>query len=61
MWKLNSIKGSKAIIINILKVANGKELIQNLPQNVIQIPWLINDENEIDETQIETVLKFMNL
>lgn len=61
MWKLNSIKGSKAIIINLIKVANGKDLIQNLPQNVIQIPWLINEENEIDETQIETVLKFMNL
>ena len=45
--KLNRANGEKAVIINILKRGNHKALL-DVDEDVLEIPYLINDENEID-------------
>lgn len=59
--KLEKIKGSKCIIINLFKRGENKGFIENLGENVIQIPWLINDENEIDLKQIALLKLELNM
>ena len=59
--KLKKINGAKALIINIFKVADGKKYIDNLPQNIRQIPWLINPKtNEIDMEEIDNISAFLD-
>ena len=57
--KLNRVKGEKAIIINILKRGNHKAHI-NKDGDILEIPYLINDENEVDSEMLDTIGNFIN-
>ena len=57
--KLNRVKGSKAIIINIIKRANFKSCNINLPENIIQVPWIVDYENKVDYSQIMNIKEFL--
>lgn len=45
-WKLNRAKGEKAVIINIIKRGEHKSFT-NIDEDVIEIPYLIDDNNEV--------------
>jgi len=51
-WKLDTVNGDKAIIINLFQRGNHNIKI-SVDDKIIQVPYLINDENEIDYTFIE--------
>ena len=52
--KLNRTKGEKAIIINILKRGNHKAFY-NADGDVLEIPYLINDQNEVDFDMLKEI------
>lgn len=56
--KLNRAKGEKAIIINILKRGNHKAFL-NADGDILEIPYLINDENEVDLDMLEEIEKLV--
>lgn len=56
--KLNRVKGEKAVIINILKRGNHKVFL-NADGDVLEIPYLINDENEVDLDMLEEIGKLI--
>lgn len=57
--KLQRVNGARAIIINIIKRGDLKKYIMNLPNNVIQIPWIIDFENKVDYNQIRIINSFI--
>ena len=50
-WKLNRAKGEKAVIINIVKRGEHKSFT-NVDEDVIEIPYLIDDNNEVSVDMI---------
>ena len=50
-WKLNRAKGEKAVIINIVKRGDHKSFT-NIDEDVIEIPYLIDDNNEVSVDMI---------
>lgn len=56
--KLNRVKGEKTVIINILKQGNHKVFL-NADGDVLEIPYLINDENEVDFKMLEEIEKLI--
>ena len=51
-WKLSTVNGWKAVIINLFKRGDHK-INHSLDDRIIQVPYMINDENEIDYSFLE--------
>lgn len=56
--KLNKANGEKAIIINIVKRGNHR-VFQNIDEDVIEIPYLIDDTNEVSNEMIDNIDKYI--
>lgn len=54
-WKLNIVQGAKVVVANILQRGNDK-IKTSVDDKIIQIPYLINEENEIDYNIIERLI-----
>lgn len=57
-WKLGTVQGKKAVVANIFQRGNHK-LKTSVDDKVVQIPYLINSENEIDYTCLECLSDFI--
>lgn len=53
-WKLNRAKGEKAVIINIIKRGDHKSFT-NVDEDVIEIPFLIDDNNDVSIEMIGVI------
>lgn len=54
-WKLSTVQGAKAVVANILQRGNHK-INTSVDDKIIQVPYLINEENEIDYKFIENLI-----
>ena len=54
-WKLSTVQGAKAVVANILQRGNHK-IKTSVDDKIIQVPYLINEENEIDYKFIENLI-----
>lgn len=57
-WKLGTVQGAKVVVANILQRGN-HQIKTSLDDKIIQIPYLINDENEIDYKFIEKLIEMI--
>lgn len=57
-WKLNTVQGAKVIVANIFQRGNHK-IKTSVDDKIIQVPYLINEENEIDYTFIEKLIEII--
>ena len=53
-WKLNSIQGTKVVVANIFQRGNHK-IKESVDNTIIQVPYIINDNNEIDYSMLDNV------
>lgn len=57
-WKLNTVQGAKVVVANILQRGNHK-IKTSVDDKIIQVPYLINEENEIDYRFIEKLIEII--
>ena len=51
-WKLGTVQGKKVVVANLLQRGNHKIKV-SVDDKIIQVPYLINNENEIDANIID--------
>lgn len=54
-WKLRTVQGAKVVVANIFQRGNHK-IKESVDGKIIQIPYLINDDNEIDYKYLDALL-----
>ena len=54
-WKLGTVKGAKVIVANLIQRGNHKVKV-SVDNRIFQIPYLINEENEIDYDYVDSLL-----
>lgn len=54
-WKLKTVQGAKVVVANIFQRGNHK-IRESVDGKIIQIPYLINDDNEIDYKYLDILL-----
>lgn len=52
--KLNAIGGKKVYVINILKEVESLDIVQT--ENVIEIPWLVDENGKPNEKAIKMLI-----
>lgn len=57
-WKLGTIKGAKVVIANIFQRGNHK-IKESVDKKIIQVPFLINDDNEINYSYLEELINLI--
>lgn len=57
-WKLSTVQGTKVVVANILQRGNHK-IKTSVDDKIIQVPYLINEENEIDYKFIEKLIEII--
>lgn len=57
-WKLGTVRGAKVIIANIFQRGNHGIKV-SVDDKIIQVPYLINEENEIDYKYIERLTEII--
>ena len=56
--KLKSVKGAKVVIANLLQRGNHK-INESIDGKIIQVPYLINNDNEIDYKYLEKLIEII--
>lgn len=57
-WKLQTVQGAKVIVANIIQRGNHK-IQESVDEKIIQIPYLINNDNEIDYSFLEKLTELL--
>lgn len=57
-WKLSTVQGAKVVVANILQRGNHK-IKTSVDDKIIQVPYLINEENEIGYKFIEKLIEII--
>lgn len=57
-WKLDTVQGAKVVVANILQRGN-HQIKTSVDDKIIQVPYLINEENEIDYKFIEKLIEII--
>lgn len=57
-WKLGTVNGARVVVANIFQRGNHK-LKVSVDNKIIQVPYLINDDNEIDYTNIDILTELI--
>lgn len=55
-WKLGTVKGKKVVVANIFQ-RGSHEIKTSVDEKIIKVPYLINNENEIDYTCLQELLE----
>jgi hypothetical protein len=57
-WKLGTVHGAKVVVANILQRGNHKIKV-SVDDKIIQVPYLINEDNEIDYTHLDDLIELI--